>query len=61
MKDSAQLTPAGFDVIRDRKGSANGYCDFLKKQIAVRPGVAGAQAVKTLIHELAHALLRSRM
>jgi len=33
------------------------HCDFLKKQIAVRPGVDPLQAVKTLVHELAHALL----
>lgn len=34
-----------------------GYCDFSQNLIAVRPDVAPAQAVKTLIHELAHALL----
>lgn len=46
-------------MIRNRRGSENGYCDFSGKQIAVRPDVAPAQAVKTLIHELAHALLHS--
>jgi IrrE N-terminal-like domain len=46
-------------VIRNRRGSENGYCDFSNKQIAVRPDVAPAQAVKTLIHELGHALLHS--
>ena len=49
----------GFEVVRDRKGSENGYCDFLTKKIAVRPDVASAQAVKTLIHELGHAILHS--
>ncbi len=49
----------GYEVIRHQRGSENGYCDFLKKQIAVRPDVSGAQAVKTLIHELGHALLHS--
>jgi hypothetical protein len=29
--------------------------------IAVRPDIAPAQAVKTLIHELAHALLHDKM
>jgi len=48
-----------YEVIRHQRGSENGYCDFLKKQIAVRPDVSGAQAVKTLIHELGHALLHS--
>lgn len=47
----------GFEVVRDRRGSENGYCDFLKKTIAVRPNVSPAQGVKTLIHELGHALL----
>ena len=55
----AQANDAGFEVIRNRKGGENGYCDFLNKQIAVRPDVTEAQAVKTLIHELAHALLHS--
>jgi hypothetical protein len=47
----------GYELIRHQRGSENGYCDFLKKQIAVRPDVSPAQAVKTLIHELGHALL----
>ena len=45
--------------MRERKGAENGYCDFLNKKIAVRPDVAPAQAVKTLIHELGHAILHS--
>ena len=53
----AQADGAGFEVIRNQRGSENGYCDFSSKQIAVRPDVAPAQAVKTLIHELGHALL----
>jgi antirestriction protein ArdC len=55
----AQANDAGFEVIRDQRGSENGYCDFSSKQIAVRPDVAPAQAIKTLIHELGHALLHS--
>lgn len=54
-----QANDADFQVIRHRKGSENGYCDFLKKEIAVRPDVAPAQAVKTLVHELGHALLHA--
>ena len=53
----SQANAAGFEVIREQRRSENGYCDFLNKKIAVRPDVAGAQAVKTLVHELAHALL----
>ncbi len=52
-----QASEAGYEVIRNRRGSENGYCDFVIKEIAVRPDVAPAQAVKTLIHELGHALL----
>jgi hypothetical protein len=48
-----------YEVVRHQRGSENGYCDFLNKQIAVRRDVSGAQAVKTLIHELGHALLHS--
>ena len=54
-----QADAAGFEVIRNQRGSENGYCDFSSKQIAVRPDVTTAQAVKTLIHELGHALLHS--
>lgn len=53
----SQANAAGFEVTRNQKGSENGYCDFLNRTIAVRPDVAPAQAIKTLIHELAHALL----
>jgi antirestriction protein ArdC len=49
----------GYEVVRHQRGTENGYCDFLKKQIAVRPDVTGAHAVKTLVHELGHALLHS--
>jgi hypothetical protein len=55
----AHADGAGFEVIRNQRGSENGYCDFLSKRIAVRPDVAPAQAIKTLIHELGHALLHS--
>lgn len=49
----------GFEVVREHKGSENGYCDFLGKKIAVRPDVSEAQALKTLVHELGHALLHA--
>jgi len=53
----SQAKAVGFEVVRDQKRSENGYCDFVGKKIAVRPDVAPAQAVKTLVHELGHALL----
>jgi hypothetical protein len=49
----------GFEVAHDQRGTENGYCEFVNNRIAVRPDVSAAQAVKTLIHELAHALLHS--
>ena len=52
-----QANNAGFQVIRHQKGNENGYCDFVKKEIAIRPDVSPAQAIKTLVHELGHALL----
>ena len=55
----AQANDAGFDVIRHQRGTENCYCDFVSKKIAVRPDVAPAQAVKSLIHELGHAILHS--
>ena len=52
-----QASDVGFEVIRHQKGNENGYCDFVKKEIAVRPDVSSAQAIKTLVHELGHTLL----
>jgi hypothetical protein len=41
----------------DFDGGKNGDCNFANKRIRVRAGNAPAQRVKTLAHELAHALL----
>ncbi len=41
----------------DFDGGKNGDCNFAEKRIRVRAGNAPAQRVKTLAHELAHALL----
>lgn len=49
----------GFDVVRKRRNSENGYCDFGAREIGVRPDVTPAQAVKTLVHELGHGLLHA--
>jgi hypothetical protein len=53
----AQASDAGYTVIRTQRGSANGYCDFLSKEIGIDPDLPDLQAVKTLVHELGHALL----
>ena len=55
----SQAEDAGFEVMREQRGGENGYCDFLNRKISVRPGVEPAQAVKTLVHELGHALLHA--
>lgn len=52
-----QANDAGFEVVRRRRASENGYCDFGSLEIGIRPDVDGVQAVKTLVHELGHALL----
>jgi hypothetical protein len=53
----AQANDAGFDVARESRGSANGFCDFVSGRIGIRPDVSDLQSVKTLVHELAHGLL----
>lgn len=55
----AQAINIGFDVVRTERGSANGYCDFVDKRIGIDPHLSELQAVKTLVHDLGHALLHS--
>jgi len=47
----------GYIVELDDLGSTNGDCNFALRRIRVHACVPGDQAVKTLIHELAHAML----
>ncbi len=42
-------------------GQRNGDCNFLEQRLRVREGLTPAQMVKTLAHELAHALLHNPM
>jgi antirestriction protein ArdC len=50
----------GFRVdLRDIPGSTNGYCDVDEHLIAVERSNDPAQQAKTLIHELAHAILHA--
>lgn len=58
----AQLTTVaqslGFRVeLAHLDGSVNGDCSHLEHRIRVRPDVSTAQQVKTLAHEVAHAIL----
>ena len=54
---AAQLASAGFELHRKPCGQANGITDYGARTVTVRPDVDGAQAAKTLAHELAHVLL----
>ena len=53
----SQVLRAGFTLTRGDCGSANGRTDFADRTVRVRDGLSGAQAAKTLAHELAHVLL----
>ncbi len=52
--EAASPVPIAFEEI---KGSANGYYHLEDKRIAIKEGVSELQAVKTAIHEIAHAKL----
>ncbi len=45
----------GYSLSRGDCGGANGWTNYATREIRVRDDVDDAQAVKTLIHELAHA------
>ncbi len=49
--------PIAFEPIS--RASVNGYCDYEAQRIVIREGVSQEQAVKTMVHEMAHALLHS--
>jgi N-terminal domain of anti-restriction factor ArdC/IrrE N-terminal-like domain len=53
----SQVLRAGFTLTRGDCGRANGLTDFAGRIVRVRDGLSGAQAAKTLAHELAHVLL----
>lgn len=54
---AAYAESIGFTVERGDCHGANGYTDFSTQTIRVRDDVDTAQAVKTMAHELGHALL----
>jgi hypothetical protein len=51
---AAQVAGHGYTLTREDCGQANGLTDPAARTVRVRPDVADAQAVKTLVHELAH-------
>ena len=54
---AAQITAAGYELERGSCGGANGRTDFAARRVTVRDDVDDAQAVRTLVHELAHVSL----
>lgn len=53
---------AGFDVVDSMPSAyagteANGLCNYSTRKIHLHPERSGAQRVKTMVHELAHALM----
>ena len=54
---ATQVYAAGYTLDRGPCGDANGYADHERRHVRVRDDVGGAQAAKTLAHELAHVLL----
>ncbi|WP_231640566.1 ArdC-like ssDNA-binding domain-containing protein [Nocardiopsis sp. NRRL B-16309] len=49
-----EITRRGYTIERDETDPANGWVDFDTRTVRVREDVDDAQAVKTLVHELAH-------
>ena len=55
---SAVRSVTGLPVdVEDISGGAKGYYSHSEQRIVIQAGLSGAQAVKTAIHECAHALL----
>ena len=54
----AKLSPVHI-VFEDFPEQGHGYFSHTEGRIVVRPGMSQAQALKTMIHEIAHAKLRS--
>ena len=54
-----RVTDEGFTIRREAiaRSARNGYADFERHLVVLRDDLSGAQAAKTLIHELAHVLL----
>jgi len=57
-----RVADEGFMLRREAiaRQSRNGYADFERRLVVVRDDLSGAQAAKTLIHELAHMLLHQK-
>lgn len=58
---AAQVSEAGFTLLRAECSPANGSTDFLSRTVTVRPDLSPAASVKTLCHELAHVTLHEQL
>ena len=56
---TAEIIRRGFRVERGDTGDANGWTDPAGRVVRVANAIDGAQAVRTLVHELAHVLLHT--
>ena len=55
---NAVRSTAGIPVdVENISGGAKGFYSYAEQRIVIKEGLSGAQAVKTAIHECAHALL----
>lgn len=53
----ASPVPVRFDQI---EGGASGYFHTINKEIVIREGMSESQTIKTLVHEISHAILHDR-
>lgn len=49
--------PVSYEEI---SGTAHGFCSFEDRRVVVRRGMSQLQTVKTLVHEISHAILHSK-
>lgn len=54
---AVELERSGFNLLRADCSPANGRTHFLSRTVVVRPDLSPAQALKTLVHEVAHTRL----
>ena len=53
----ASPVPVRFDKI---EGGASGYFHTINKEIVIREGMSESQTIKTLVHEISHAILHDK-
>ena len=56
---AAQITAAGFDLVRGHCGTANGLTNWATRTVTIRADISPIAAAKVAAHELAHCLLHA--